>query len=48
MENQIIEWKEAWHDEYLKTICAFANAHGGVIEIGRSDDGRIVGLSNEL
>ena len=25
-ENQNIEYKESWHDEYLKWICAFENA----------------------
>lgn len=28
-ENQHIEWKESWRDEYLKWICAFANTEGG-------------------
>lgn len=27
-ENQQIEYKQAWHDEYLKWICGFANALG--------------------
>ena len=26
-ENQNIEWKESWRDEYIKWICGFANAH---------------------
>ena len=26
VENQHIEWKESWRDEYLKWVCAFANA----------------------
>lgn len=34
LENQSIEWKESWRDEYLKWICGFANAQGGVLEIG--------------
>ena len=25
-ESQNTEWKEVWHDEYLKWICGFANA----------------------
>lgn len=33
-ENQNIEWKESWRDEYLKWICGFANAVGGKIYIG--------------
>lgn len=27
-ENQNIEYKESWRDEYLKWICGFANAQG--------------------
>ena len=27
-EQQNIEWKESWRDEYLKWICGFANAQG--------------------
>ncbi|MCL2064790.1 MAG: ATP-binding protein [Candidatus Cloacimonetes bacterium] len=44
-ESQNIEFKESWHDEYLKTICGFANASGGCLEIGRNNAGVIVGLS---
>lgn len=43
-EHQHVEWKESWRDEYLKWICGFANAEGGVLEIGRNDAGTIVGL----
>ena len=43
-ENQHIEWKESWRDEYLKWICGFANAEGGVLEIGRNDKGIVVGV----
>ncbi|MCL2634175.1 MAG: putative DNA binding domain-containing protein [Oscillospiraceae bacterium] len=46
MENQNIEWKESWRDEYLKWICGFANAQGGVLEVGRNDKGEIVQLQN--
>ena len=28
-ENQQIEWKQSWRDEYLKWICGFANTEGG-------------------
>lgn len=45
-ENQNIEWKENWKDEYLKWICGFANASGGSIIIGKNDNGEIIGLSN--
>jgi ATP-dependent DNA helicase RecG len=43
-ENQHVEWKSSWRDEYLKWICGFANAEGGVLEIGRNDAGEIVGI----
>lgn len=45
-ENQNIEWKESWRDEYLKWICGFANAQGGKIYIGMNDKGKVVGISN--
>lgn len=45
-ENQNIEWKESWRDEYLKWICGFANAKGGKLIIGINDDGKIVGVEN--
>ena len=43
-ENQNIEWKESWRDEYLKWICGFANAAGGKIYIGTDDNGKVVGV----
>lgn len=45
-ENQNIEWKENWRDEYLKWICGFANAQGGKIYIGKNDKGEVVGIDN--
>ncbi|MDG6250511.1 helix-turn-helix domain-containing protein [Methanocalculus sp.] len=30
IESQNIEFKESWKDEYLKTLCAFANTNGGI------------------
>ena len=45
-ENQNIEYKEIWQDEYLKWICGFANAHGGRIYIGINDDQEPVGVTN--
>ncbi|MCH8566912.1 MAG: putative DNA binding domain-containing protein [Balneolales bacterium] len=43
-ERQNIEWKQRWHDDYLKWICGFANAIGGTIYIGKDDDGNVVNL----
>lgn len=45
-ENQNIEYKSTWRDEYLKWICGFANAHGGTIIIGKDDKGKVVGIDN--
>ena len=47
-ESQNIEWKETWRDEYLKWVCGFANAQGGVLEIGKNDRGEVVGVKNVL
>lgn len=45
-ESQNIEWKQSWHDDYLKWICGFANAQGGRIYIGRDDTGKVTDLKN--
>ena len=45
-ESQIIEYKESWHDEYLKWICGFANAQGGTLYIGKKDDGTSCGVTD--
>lgn len=45
-ENQNIEWKESWRDEYFKWVCGFANAQGGTLYIGIDDKGNTKHLSN--
>jgi len=45
-EQQNIEYKTSWHDDYLKWVCGFANAQGGKIYIGKDDDGKVVDVSN--
>lgn len=46
-EHQTIEWKEIWQDEYLKWICGYANAYGGILYIGKKDEsGTVVGINN--
>jgi len=45
-ESQSIEYKQSWRDEYLKWICGFANANGGIIFIGKDDNGNVVGLAD--
>ena len=44
LENHTVEFKQSWHDEYLKTVAAFANTEGGTIYIGYDDRGEVVGL----
>ena len=43
-ESQNIEFKESWRDDYLKWICGFANAQGGILYIGIKDNGDICGV----
>ncbi|MCL2072392.1 MAG: putative DNA binding domain-containing protein [Marinilabiliaceae bacterium] len=45
-EQQNIEYKQSWHDDYLKWICGFANAQGGKIYIGKDDSGNVVGIED--
>jgi ATP-dependent DNA helicase RecG len=45
-EQQNIEYKSSWHDDYLKWICGFANAQGGRIYIGKNDAGKVVGVED--
>lgn len=40
-ESQNIEFKESWCDEYLRWICGFANAQGGLLYIGVKDNGDV-------
>ena len=40
--------RSSWRDEHLECICGFANARGGVLEIGKDDNGEIVGIRNVL
>jgi ATP-dependent DNA helicase RecG len=46
VENQKNEWKRQWRDEFLKELCGLANAQGGTLEIGRDDNGNIIGTDN--
>lgn len=45
-ERQNIEYKQSWHDDYLKWVCGFANAIGGTIYIGKDDNGIVIGLTD--
>ncbi len=44
-ENQSIEWKESWKDEYLKWICGCVNAYGETIHTD-IDNGDVKGINN--
>jgi len=45
-ENQNTEYKQSWHDDYLKWVCGFANAMGGIIYIGKDDNGKVKHLED--
>jgi len=45
-ESQNIEYKSSWRDEFLRWICGFANAQGGILYIGKDDNGKVVGVQN--
>lgn len=45
-ELQNIEWKSIWKDDYLAWICGFANAQGGILYIGKNDEGEVVGVAS--
>ena len=45
-EQQNIEYKQSWHDDYLKWVCGFANAQGGLIFIGKDDNGNVFDVAD--
>lgn len=45
-ENQNLDFKKIWKDEYLKYVSGFANSEGGVLLIGVDDCGNVVGVDN--
>lgn len=46
METQNREFKSNWRDEYLRVICAFANADGGNLIVGVDNNGQPVGVED--
>lgn len=44
-EGQLLEYKQEWSDTAKKTLIAFANNLGGVLQIGVTDDGEVVGCN---
>jgi ATP-dependent DNA helicase RecG len=45
-EQQNIEYKSSWHEDYLDWICGFANAQGGKIYIGKNNEAEVVGVDD--
>lgn len=45
-ESETIELKESYTTNIKKEIIAFANTNGGMLYIGVTDDGRVVGVDN--
>jgi ATP-dependent DNA helicase RecG len=46
VEKQNIEYKRIWKDEYLKWVCGFANAQGGKIYVGVTDNKDVIGIND--
>ncbi|SHI74002.1 AlbA family DNA-binding domain-containing protein [Desulfosporosinus lacus] len=46
-ENQYIDFKQEYTDKILSTVCAFANAEGGSVFVGITDEGEILGLQEK-
>jgi len=46
IENEDLEFKQSWRDEYLRDVCAFANTKGRIPKVGLNDKGDVVGVPN--
>ena len=47
-ETKTVEFKEAISKTFLKTVSAFSNYGGGIIFFGVDDNGKVIGLSDDL
>ena len=45
-ENQNLDFKQIWKDEFLEYVSGFANSQGGSLLIGVDDKGNVVGGAN--
>jgi ATP-dependent DNA helicase RecG len=45
-EDQNIEWKSSWRDEWLEWVCGYANARGGTLYIGKDNSGKAIEINN--
>lgn len=43
-ESQKVEWKRQWTERALEDLAAFANTDGGIVLVGISEDGEVVGV----
>jgi ATP-dependent DNA helicase RecG len=48
IENQDVEFKSTWKDEWLEWICGMANSNGGIIYIGKDDKGNTIGVEHAV
>ena len=46
MENQYLEFKLNWKEDFLKNVCAFANSVGGILYIGINAKGEAIGVED--
>lgn len=44
-EGQTLEYQQEWSDVVERTVIAFANGFGGILQIGVADDGEVVGCN---
>ena len=40
-EQQNIEYKQSWHDDYLKWVCGFANLPAGRQELENDEEEKV-------
>ena len=46
IEKQVVEYEESWNDKHLAVLSAMANGSGGVLFIGKNNDGATTGVRN--